>query len=103
MGRWVRIDRRYNQPYRLTSYASRAIFKWTGLILAWAIVNSALAADHLGFLDLATTAGLVWYGVHCARRNGRPPLAQLTSPTYLSDADEPPLVAVRAAEWSVAA
>ncbi len=29
MGRWIRIDRRYNQPYRLTTYASRAIFKWT--------------------------------------------------------------------------
>lgn len=71
MGRWVRIDRRYNQPYRLTSYASRAIFKWTGLVLAWVFVNSALAASHLGVLILATTAGLIWYGVHCARRDGR--------------------------------
>ena len=69
MGRWVRIDRRYNQPYRLTSYASRAIFKWTGLVLALVFVNSALAASHLGGLDLATTGGLIWYGVHCARRN----------------------------------
>jgi hypothetical protein len=75
MSRWVRIDRRYNRPYRLTSYASRAIFKWTGLILAWAIVNSVLAADHLGVLDLATTGGLIWYGVHCARRKRRPQLA----------------------------
>ena len=84
MGRWVRIDRRYNQPYRLTGYASRAIFKWTGLILAWVFVNSALAADHLGFLDLATTGGLIWYGVHCARRNRRPQLARPTPPTYTS-------------------
>lgn len=76
MGRWVRIDRRYNQPYRLTSYASRAIFKWTGLVVAWVIVNSWLAASHLGGLDLVTTAGLVWYVVHCARRNRGPQLAK---------------------------
>ena len=30
VGRWIRVNRRYNQPYRLTGYASRAIFKWTG-------------------------------------------------------------------------
>ena len=82
MGRWVRIDRRYNQPYRLTSYASRAFFKWTGLILAWAFANSALAASHLGGLILVTTGGLVWYAVHCVRRNRSPQLAQPTSPTY---------------------
>ena len=75
MGRWVRIDRRYNQPYRLTSHASRAIFKWTGLVLALVFVNSALAASHLGGLDLATTGGLIWYGVHCARRNRAPQLS----------------------------
>jgi HNH endonuclease len=79
VGRWARIDRRYNQPYRLTGYAVRAIFKWTGLVLAWAFVNSVLAAIHLGALVLATTAGLIWYGVHCARRNRGP---QLTQPTY---------------------
>jgi hypothetical protein len=79
VGRWIRIDRRYNQPYRLTSYASRTLFKWTGLVLAWAFVNSALAASHLGVLDLATTGGLIWYGVHCARRNRR---SQLAGPTY---------------------
>ena len=79
MGRWIRIDRRYNQPYRLTSYASRAIFKWTGLILAWTLVNSVLAASHLSVLDLATTGGLIWYGIHCARRNRR---SQLAGPAY---------------------
>ena len=79
MGRWIRIDRRYNQPYRPTSYAWRAIFKWVGLVLAWAIANSILTADHLGALDLVTSAALIWYAVHCARRNQRPQLAQ---PTY---------------------
>ena len=76
MGRWVKIDRRYNQPYRLTGYAVRAIFKWTGLVLAWAFVNSVLTAAHLGVLILASTAGLVWYAAHCVRRNQRPRLGE---------------------------
>jgi HNH endonuclease len=79
VGRWVRIDRRYNQPYRLTGYAVRVIFKWTGLGLAWVFVNAALTASHLSALVLATTAGIIWYAVHCARRNRRP---RLTEPTY---------------------
>lgn len=79
VGRWVRIDRRYNQPYRLTGYAVRVIFKWTGLVLAWVFVNTALTASHLSALVLATTAGIFWYAIQCARRNRRP---QLTQPTY---------------------
>lgn len=66
MGRWVRVDRRYNQPFRLTGYAIRASFKWIGLFLAWVIVNSVLSAVHLGLLILATTGGLIWYAIHCA-------------------------------------
>jgi hypothetical protein len=81
VGRWVRIDRRYNQPYRLTGYAVRATFKWTGLVLAWVLVNSVLAAAHLSVLILATTGGLIWYAVHCARQNRKP---QLTLPTPYS-------------------
>jgi hypothetical protein len=86
VSRWVRVDRRYNQPYRLTSYASRAIFKWAGLILAWVFVNAALAASHLGALDLVTTAVLIWYGIHCARRNRRPQLPGPTTPNYMQSA-----------------
>ena len=78
MGRWIRVDRRYNQPYRLTGYAVRVISKWTGLVLAWIFVNSALAAAHLGALILASTGGLIWYAVHCARRNQKPRLAAAT-------------------------
>ncbi len=80
MGRWVRIDRRYNQPIRLTNYAVRAIFKWTGLLVAWAFVNSWLTASHLSLLILATTGGLIWYGVYCLRRNHRPQLAKPSQP-----------------------
>jgi hypothetical protein len=76
VGRWVRIDHRYNQPYRLTGYAWRVFFKWTGLILAWGTVNSALEAAHMSLLILATTGGLIWYAVHCARRSRGPQLTQ---------------------------
>jgi hypothetical protein len=79
VGRWVRVDRRYNQPYWLTPYAVRSIFKWVGLVLAWIFINSALTAAHLGVLALATTAGLVWYAVHCVRRNRAP---RLDRPSY---------------------
>jgi hypothetical protein len=68
MGRWVRIDRRYNQPYRLTAFAWRVILKWAVLILGWVFVNAGLAAAHLGLLILATTAGLIWYAVRSAHR-----------------------------------
>jgi hypothetical protein len=78
VGRWVRIDRRYNQPYRLTGSAKGAIFKWTGLVVAWLVVNSLLTAIHLGVLVLASTGGLIWYAVHCAQRNRRPRLVQPT-------------------------
>lgn len=74
MNRWIRIDRRYNQPYRLTRYAGRTIFKWTGLVLAWLFVNSMLAAAHLSVLILASTGGLIWYAVHRVRRNQARPL-----------------------------
>lgn len=88
MGRWVRIDRRYNQPYRLTDHAVRAIFKWIGLLVAWTVVNSWLAANHLGLLILATTGGMIWYGVRCLRRNTRPQLAKPSSTRITSTANE---------------
>jgi hypothetical protein len=91
MGRWVRIDLRYNQPYRLTGYAVRAIFKWTGLVLAWVLVNSVFAAAHLSLLILASTGGLIWYAVQCARRNRepRPTLPTPYSPSMSAAAQWP--------------
>jgi hypothetical protein len=41
MSRWVRVDRRYNQPFRPTGYAVRAIFKWVGLVVAWVFANTS--------------------------------------------------------------
>ena len=79
MRRWVRIDRRYNQPYRLTSYASRAIFKWTGL--TWRRCSSTPRWPRVTWADWTwpPRVASIWYRVHCARRNRAP---QLTGPTY---------------------
>ena len=43
MGRWVRIDRRYNQPLRLTGYAWRVFLKWFGLLLIVLFLGNASA------------------------------------------------------------
>lgn len=96
MNRWVRIDRRYNQPYRLTGYALRAIFKWIGLVLAWVFVNAVLTAVHLSALIFASTGGLLWYAVHCARRNRRPRLAE---PTYRSAVPTAEQSAATGGQW----
>jgi 5-methylcytosine-specific restriction endonuclease McrA len=106
MSRWVRVDHRYNQPYRLTGYAIRAIVKWTGLILLWVFVNATLAAAHLGLLELGTTGGLTWYAVHCARRNralqpGKPasePATPMATANYRFNA--PPSWPTPPAGWS---
>ena len=105
MNRWVRIDRRYNQPYRLTAYALRTIFKWAGLILAWILVNAILTTSHLGVLVLATTAGLIWYAVHCVLRARRPPLAEpaykpVTPSVHQWQFNAPPGWPVPPAGWS---
>ena len=44
--RWVKRDRRYKSGYRWTSYAYRALFKWTFLLFAWVIVNSIVTVAH---------------------------------------------------------
>jgi hypothetical protein len=85
MSRWVKVDRRYNQPYRLTGHAWRGIYKWVGLIFAWIVANIVVTAVHLGLLVFATTGGLIWYAVSCARRGRR----QLTQQNYQSAAAAP--------------
>ncbi len=105
MGRWVRVDRRYNQPLRLTGYAWRAILKWTGLVLIWIVVNGALASAHLGLLILGTTGGLIWYAVHSLRRNLRPAVAPASPPAVTLPAtplvfNAPPAWPIPPAGWS---
>jgi hypothetical protein len=86
VGRYVRIDRRYNQPYRLTGNGCLAVLKWTGIIVAWVVVNSIVSAYHLPVLILVTTAGLVWYVVYSVRRNRSPRLAQPPAPLVIQTA-----------------
>lgn len=47
MGKWVRIDRRYNNPYRLTSYAKRMITTW---VIAVIVVIALVNATHGWFI-----------------------------------------------------
>jgi HNH endonuclease len=66
--RWVRIDRRYNRPYRLTTYAWRVIMKWGALLFIWA---ACLSASNV-LLDVLATAAIIFYGVVRVRRYRQP-------------------------------
>jgi hypothetical protein len=66
--KWVRVDRRYNQPFRLTGYTWRVIFKWGALLIVWA----ALLSSGSPFLDIIATAALIAYAVVRIRRYQRP-------------------------------
>ncbi len=83
--RWVRVDRRYRNPWRLTGYAYRVMFKWFGLVIALIIANGVLAGLHVGFLILFTTGGLVWYAVHRLRVDyrRRHPVTGPTAPSVI--------------------
>jgi HNH endonuclease len=56
MGKWVRIDRRYNNPYRLTRYAKRVITVWVVVVITVIILTGA---THGWF---AIPAGVVLVG-----------------------------------------
>jgi hypothetical protein len=75
VGKWVRIDRRYNNPYRLTPYARWTIFKWVALVVAAVLASSA---TH-GWAAIPLGLGLVVYAVHRVRVNGRVQLARRTA------------------------
>lgn len=66
--RWVRVDRRYNRPYRLTTYAWRVILKWGALLIVWA----ACLSSGNAFLDVLATVAIVAYGVVRVRRYRQP-------------------------------
>ena len=90
MGRYVRIDRRYNQPVRPTGYAMRVVLKWVGLIFLWIVANSILLAAHVSYLAGLTTAALIGYAVYCIRRYlvPRPPSATAPPATSIPAAPE---------------
>lgn len=78
---WVRIDRRYNQPFRLTGHAQWQFLKWGGLIVACVILLSANT-----WLGLMCMAGVAVYGL--IRRQNREPVS-------ISRAADPPQLPAR--------
>jgi hypothetical protein len=85
MGKWVRIDRRYNNPYRLTRYANRVITTWVAVLI---VVIAGVHTTH-GWFAIpagAALAGYAGYRVRARRRvllAGRPalrPAAQYAAP-----------------------
>lgn len=85
MDKWVRIDRRYNNPYRLTRYAKRVITTWVVVVI---VVITLMDTTH-GWFAIPTgvaLAGYAGYRVRSRRRGllaGRPaawPAAQFNTP-----------------------
>ena len=60
MSKWLRVDRRYDQPYRLTGYAQRALLKWVFLVVVW----SVFVGTRIWLLGMAATVALGWYADH---------------------------------------
>jgi len=87
MNKFVRIDRRYNNPYRLTRYAQRGLLKWGALLVVWAI----LISSNLWLAALATIA-LTWYAVHRYRVTHPRPVVAGSSYGRNAPAYRPPAV-----------
>ncbi|HTW00854.1 MAG TPA: HNH endonuclease signature motif containing protein [Streptosporangiaceae bacterium] len=64
MNRFVRIDRRYNNPYRLTPYARLVLLKWGALLVVWVLLVSANA-----WLGVIAIIALIYYAIHRYRIN----------------------------------
>ena len=83
MSRWVRVDRRYNQPYRPTGHAYRVIFKWVAIIFARLLAGSVLASVNStlgGLAGLALPAFIVYRIIAYSRRS----LPSATAPPQVS-------------------
>ena len=76
--RWVRIDRRYNNPYRLTGYAWRVIFKWLALVTIWLTLGAV--NGWLGLIGLVAVPGYAIYRMRLDYRLRHPVGAAATAP-----------------------
>ncbi len=85
MGKWVRIDRRCNNPYRLTRFAKRVITTWVVVAI---VLIAVLDATH-GWFAIPVGLALVGYAGYRVRSGqrgltaGRPavwPTAQFSTP-----------------------
>jgi len=58
------VDRRYNNPFRLTRYARRSVAKWFLIITAWILISSATNVP----VSLFLLFGIIgWLGVRTVR------------------------------------
>jgi HNH endonuclease len=62
--RIIRVDRRYNQPFRLTGYGWRVVIKWLLLVMLWASITGG--TRNL-LIYWAATLALAAYAVHRVR------------------------------------
>ena len=81
MGKWVRIDRRYNNPYRLTRYAKRVITTWVVVVI---VVITLVDTTH-GWVAIPAGVALAGYMGYRARSRRRgllagSPTAQFAAP-----------------------
>jgi len=72
VGKWVRIDRRYNNPYRLTRYARRVITTWVGVVI---VVIAGVNETH-GWFALPAGVALAGYAGYRVRARRRVLLAR---------------------------
>jgi hypothetical protein len=74
MGQFVRVDRRYNQPFRLTGRGCLVVFGWVGLLVLAPVPASLLPLSQairgfLGLLSILAVIGLaVWRSMVRSRR-----------------------------------
>lgn len=78
--KWVRIDRRYKRPYRLTGYARRVILKWGALLVIWA---GCLTSHNVPLGVLATVAIIAYAAIQVFRyqQQGHAPVARARAAT----------------------
>lgn len=59
MNRWVRIDHRYKNPYRLTAYAHRQLIKWPGLVVGFFVLLVVIGSRNSGLAGWVFIGGIV--------------------------------------------
>jgi hypothetical protein len=87
MGKWVRVDRRYNNPYRLTRHAKRVITTW---VVAAIVVIVLVNATH-GWFAIPAGVALVGYAGFRVRSRRRGLLAGRAAPQAVAWSGTPAL------------
>lgn len=91
MSKWVRFDRRYNQPVRPTGNALRALFKWIGLFILFVALNASPLTSPLdGTPRLITTFAFIGYAVYRIWVNVRRPALPSPAPLPMALPTPPP-------------